>query len=63
VQVKTCGGNDLVAVNDSNFDAAVVFGFGRGHNDLDAGTLGTPNANGNTFDVEPVIRGFVDKMS
>lgn len=63
VQVETGGGSDLVAVSNSTFDAAAVLSGGFGHDDLDAGTLGVSNTNGNIFGVDPVIRSFENILS
>jgi large repetitive protein len=63
VQMGTGRGNDLVAVSDSTFNAAVVLGGGYGHDELDAGTLSTPNAKGNTFVVDPMDRSFENTLS
>jgi hypothetical protein len=63
LQVETGGGDDLLAVSGSSFAAAVVLVGGSGHDQVDAGTHGSPNTNGNTFGVNPVIRGFDDFLS
>lgn len=63
VYMGTGRGADLVAVSNSKFDAAVVLFGDRGHDVLDAGTLGNSNTKGNTFLVNPLTRGFEDFLS
>ena len=61
--VRGGNGDDSVRAVDSSFDAAVVLSGGRGNDVLDAGTDHEPNTMGNTFAVDPVIRGFETEVS
>ena len=60
----TAGGDDVVDIFNSIFlKRRVRFSLGGGNDELDAGILSDPNANGNVFDLAPPVRGIEGVLS